>query len=414
MGVGGAAVTPVTLAIITVVFPPAERGRAIGVWAAAVGAAVALGPVLGGLLLENPQWFHWLIGNDWGSVFLINVPIVLVGAVGIVRLVPETRNPEPQRLDLPGLALSVTGLTLMVYGIIHAGDTKDWTAAAVLVPLLAGAAVVALFVVLEKRSSHRSFDVELFANRPYATSLTAVSLSFFAMSGVTFTLPFFLQVVRGYSTLQAGLCFLPFAVGQFLSAPRSAAMVARFGDRAVMCSGLALVVVALGAMSTLEAGTPLAFVLVVFFIFGLGMGNVIAPASTVMQNALPLARAGAGSAVQNTVRQVFGAFGIAIIGTVLATQYAHRLAPALDALPAQFPAAAKDAMSTSVAAAAGGLPAPAVATLRSDAFGAYIESMHVATWISFSLVVLALVVVATRLPRAVAATQAFAPRPGAE
>ncbi|MFM2437288.1 MAG: hypothetical protein RLZ55_94, partial [Actinomycetota bacterium] len=117
MGVGGAAVLPVTLAIITVVFPPHERGKAIGLWAAAVGGAVALGPVLGGLLLEHPEWSSWLTGNDWGSVFLVNVPIVAIGLFFIVRVVPETRNPQPQRLDFPGLLMSFVGLVLLVYGI---------------------------------------------------------------------------------------------------------------------------------------------------------------------------------------------------------------------------------------------------------------------------------------------------------
>ena len=127
MGIGGAAVLPVTLAIITVVFPRHERGRAIGLWAAAVGGAVALGPVLGGLLLQYPNWTNWLTGNDWGSVFLINVPIVVVGLVGIWRVVPETLNPHPQRLDIVGLVISVVGLVSLVYGIIHASRDADWT-----------------------------------------------------------------------------------------------------------------------------------------------------------------------------------------------------------------------------------------------------------------------------------------------
>ncbi len=257
MGIGGAAVIPVTLAIITVVFPPRERGRAIGAWAGAVGGAVALGPVLGGLLLENPQWFSWLIGNDYGSVFLINVPIVAIGMIGIIRLVPESRNPNPQRLDVVGLLLSIAGLTAIVYGIIHAGDTKDWLAASVLVPIVLGVAVIAVFVVMEARSDHASFDVSLFRNRGFAVSLTAVSLAFFALSGVTFTFPFYLQIARGYSTLQAGLCFLPFAVGQILGAPRSAKMVARFGDRAVITVGLLLVAGSLIFLTQLRIDTPL-------------------------------------------------------------------------------------------------------------------------------------------------------------
>jgi MFS transporter, DHA2 family, multidrug resistance protein len=409
MGIGGAAVIPVTLAIITVVFPPRERGRAIGAWAGAVGAAVALGPVLAGLLLENPQWFSWLIGNDYGSVFLINVPIVAVGMIGIVRLVPESRNPNPQRLDVVGLLLSIAGLTAIVYGIVHAGDTKDWLAASVVVPIVLGVVVLAVFVVLEARSDHASFDVSLFRNRGFAVSLSAVSLAFFALSGVTFTFPFYLQIVRGYSTLQAGLCFLPFAVGQILGAPRSAKMVARFGDRAVITTGLVLVTGSLIFLTQLKIDTPLWVVLIAFFVFGLGMGNVIAPASTVMQNTLPLNRVGAGSAVQNTVRQVFGAFGVAIVGTILANQYADRLQPTLTALPAQVPQAAKDALSSTVAAVPEvlgraqqqGLPASAAERLQASAFDAFIQASHVTTWVSVALMVLAALIVALRLPKAI-------------
>ena len=234
-----------------------------------------------------------------------------------------------------------------------------------------------------------------------------MTLAFFAMNGITFTLPFFLQTLRGYSTLQAGLCFLPFALGQIIAAPRSAGMVNKFGYKRVMTVGLALVGTALLILSfSLHLDTPLWVILAVFFVFGFGMGNVMAPASTVMQNALPLARAGAGSAVQNTVRQVGGALGVAVIGTVLATQYAKSLQPALDSLPAQFPSAAKDAMSNSVIAtvkvlgqaAEQGLPASVVEATKATAFDAFLSASHVTTLISAIIVVVAAVLVWFLLP----------------
>ena len=406
MGVGGAAVLPTTLAIITVVFPPHERGKAIGAWAGAVGAAVALGPVLGGLLLEHPSWSNWLTGNDWGSVFLINVPIVIIGIIAIIRIVPETRNPQPRRLDVLGLVISVAGLVLLIYGIIHASETKDWLAASVLVPIIAGILVITLFLVLEARSDHSSFDVSLFRNRGYAVSLVAVSLSFFALSGITFSLPFYLQTVRGYSTLIAGLCFVPFAVGQLLAAPRSAKMVSKFGYRVVMTTGLVLVTLSLLGLARLQLDSPLWFLLLVFFVFGFGMGNVIAPGSTVMQNVLPLARVGAGSAVQNTVRQVFGALGVAIIGTILATQYAANVAPVLDDLPAGVPADVKDAAGESIIATVAvlgeigdaGLPASALAQAQAGAFEAFLSASHVTSLISMTIVAIAAITVGFLLP----------------
>jgi EmrB/QacA subfamily drug resistance transporter len=406
MGVGGAAVLPTTLAIITVVFPPHERGKAIGAWAGAVGAAVALGPVLGGLLLEHPSWSNWLTGNDWGSVFLINVPIVVIGIIAIIRVVPETRNPLPRRLDVRGLVISVAGLVLLIYGIIHASETKDWLAASVLVPIIAGILVITLFLVLEARSDHSSFDVSLFRNRGYAVSLVAVSLSFFALSGITFSLPFYLQTLRGYSTLIAGLCFVPFAVGQLLAAPRSAKMVSKFGYRVVMTTGLVLVTLSLLGLARLQLDSPLWFLLLVFFVFGFGMGNVIAPGSTVMQNVLPLARVGAGSAVQNTVRQVFGALGVAIIGTILATQYAANVAPVLDELPAGVPADVKDAAGESIIATVAvlgevgdaQLPASALAQAQAGAFEAFLSASHVTSLISMTIVGIAAIIVGFLLP----------------
>ncbi|MFM9135677.1 MAG: MFS transporter [bacterium] len=371
------------------------------------GAAVALGPVLGGLLLEHPEWSSWLTGNDWGAVFLINVPIVIAGLIGVWAVVPETRNPHPQRLDIIGLLLSIVGLTLLIYGIINASQTLSWVAGSVLGPMAAGIAVIALFLWLESRSDHKSFDVSLFRNRGYAVSLTAVTLAFFALSGITFTLPFYFQILRDYSTLQAGLCFLPFAIGQILSAPRSAKFVVRFGYRAVMTTGLVFVAISMASLVLVTLSTPLWIILVAFFFFGFGMGCVIAPASTVMQNVLPLERAGAGSAVQNTVRQVGGALGVAIIGTVLATQYATRVAPSLTSLPPQVPEEARTAASESIVATdavlstmqANGAPADLVSTIRQGAFDAFITASHVTYLISVTLVIVAALVVGFLLPK---------------
>ncbi|MBU6347556.1 MAG: MFS transporter [Actinomycetales bacterium] len=406
MGIGGAAVTPVTLAIITVVFPPRERGKAIGTWAAAVGGAVALGPILGGLLLENPSWTNGLTGNNWGSVFLINVPIVIIGIIGIIRVVPETKNPNPQKLDIPGLLISIAGLVALVYGIIHAGTIHKFIDKDVLGWVAVGLGLLALFFYLEKRSDHKSFDVTLFSNRPYAISLTAVSLAFFALSGITFTLPFYLQVVRDYSTLMAGLAFVPFALGQIVSAPRSAKMVAKFGNRNVMTFGLILVGLALAGMTQLREDTPIWAALVAFFCFGAGMGNVIAPASTVMQNALPMSRAGSGSAVQNTVRQVFGALGVATLGTILATTYANNLAPTLAALP-NIPEQAKEALRSTVAAVpqaianaqSNGMPADKAEAFRTEAFAAFTDASHKVAAISATIVFLVAILVITQLPK---------------
>ena len=406
MGIGGAAVLPTTLAIITVIFPPHERGKAIGVWAGAVGGAIALGPVLGGLLLQNPQWSNWLVGNDWGVVFFINVPIVIIGLIAVWRVVPESRNPNPRRLDVVGLLVSATGLVLLVYGIIHASETLNWLAPGVIIPIVAGLIIIGVFIWIEARSENASFDVSLFRHRGYFVTLLSLSLAFFALSGITFSLPFYLQILRGYDTLAAGLCFLPFAVGQLLAGPRSAKTVLRIGYKATISGGLVLVAGALMALMFLGIDWPLWAILIIFFVFGFGMGNVIAPSSTVMQNVLPLARAGAGSAVQNTVRQVFGALGVAIVGTVLATTYAHNVTTVLDRevpmLPEEAGAVAQESIVATVSvlnqAQQQGIPDSIIETARAGVFDAFLSASHVGFAISLGGVLVATAMILFGLP----------------
>jgi DHA2 family multidrug resistance protein-like MFS transporter len=369
MGIGGAAVLPVTLAIITNVFPPNERGRAIGIWAGAVGVAIAIGPITGGFLLEH----FW-----WGSVFLINVPVVIVGLVGIALIVPESTGQHTQRLDPVGVLLSIAGLLALVYGIVHGGDTRQWASPSVWGWIVLGLALLALFVWLELRSDHPSLDVHLFQNREFTVSIAAVTMAFFGLMGATFFLVFYLQLVRGYSPLQAGLIFLPLALGQILAAPRSAKTVARFGPKMVIGTGLLIVAAVYVGLFFAQVDTPLWVLCVLFFFVGVGMGNAIAPATTVMMSTLPLSRAGAGSAVQNTVRQVGGALGVAILGTVLATVYAGQF----DATSVGIPSAASGSLGQTYEAIAslaqaGGLSQAAAAAAVNAANDAFMTAMHV-------------------------------------
>ena len=223
MGLGGAAVMPQTLSIISNVFEPAERPRAIGLWATAVGLGIATGPVLGGLLLDH----FW-----WGSVFLINVPVTVLGAIAVAILVPESRNREAGGIDYVGVLLSIAGLVLLVYGIVQGGDTASWLRLDVLGPIVGGLAILAAFAWYEARIAHPSLDVRLFRDRRLSASVGAIALVFFGMGGVFFFTSFYLQSVRGYTPLAAGLLTVPFAVGQLLLSPRSAGLVARYGAKA--------------------------------------------------------------------------------------------------------------------------------------------------------------------------------------
>src|SRR5271154_532332 len=249
MGLGGAAVMPQTLSIIANVFEPAERAKAIGIWTAAVGIGVAIGPVLGGLLLTH----FW-----WGSVFLINVPVTIVGAVAALVLVPESRNPNPGKIDYVGVLASVLGLVLVVFGVVQGGDGVSWLSAGVLGPLLGGLAVLALFVWHESRIEHPSLDVRLFKNRTLSASVGSIALLFFGMGGVYFFTSFYLQNVRGYSPLEAGSLAVPFALAQFIMAPRSSRLVNRYGVRAVGVVGMTANAVAIAGFAFIGTSSPIA------------------------------------------------------------------------------------------------------------------------------------------------------------
>ena len=325
MGLGAAAVMPQTLSIITNVFDPEERPRAIGIWAMAVGIGVAIGPVVGGLLLAH----FW-----WGSVFLLNVPFTAAGAAAVWLLVPESKNPDPGRIDYVGVLASIAGLVLLVYGIIQGGEKGSWVHAGVLGPIVAGVAVLAFFTWYEARLRHPSLDVRLFRNPRLSSAVGALSLVFFGMLGALFFLSFYLQSVRGYSALQAGLLSLPFAAGQMLLAPRSAALVRRYGTKAVVASGLLVVTAALAGYQMLGTATPIWVLAALFFVQGAGMGSVMPPATEAVMSVVPRERAGAGSALTNVARQVSGALGVAVLGSILAQVYRGQLSPHLGALPA--------------------------------------------------------------------------------
>jgi len=383
MGIGGAAVLPATLSIISAVFDPRERGKAIGVWAGSVGLAVAIGPLVGGALLER----FW-----WGSVFLINVPIVLAGIVAIVALVPESRDPRPGRIDVVGVLLSILGLVALVYGIIDGGE-HGFGRVEPIAASLTGHAVLAAFVWYERRLTHPSLDVRLFANPAFSAAVASVGLVFFAAMGSFFFMTFYLQLVRGYSPFETGLLLLPFAVGQLMFAPRSAALVKRYGPKAVCAAGLGLVALSLAGIGLLGETTPIWILCVIFFVMAAGMANVIPPATESIMSTLPREKAGVGSAVSNTIRQVGGALGVAVLGAVVAAAYREDIEPTVAGLPA----AARESVAGTygVAEALG----PAGQRLIGPANEAFVDAMHLASVGSALVALLGVAVALAWLPR---------------
>jgi EmrB/QacA subfamily drug resistance transporter len=388
MGIGGAAVMPSTLSIIAHVFEPDERGKAIGIWAGFVGIAIAVGPITGGLLLES----FW-----WGSVFLINVPVVVVALAAIAWIVPESKDPDPQGLDPFGVVLSIVGLVLLVYGIIKGGETTEWASAVVLGPLLAGMAVLTVFVLLQRRSRFPMLDVTLFRNPAFSAACGAVTLTMFALFGTVFYVSFYLQYARDYTPLEAGIRLLPVALALAFFAPRSAALVKRFGAKAVCAVGLLLVTISFTGYVFVGTDTSIWYVEVLLFLQGAGMANVMAPATESIMSTLPRDRAGAGSAVNTTVRQVGGALGVAVLGSILSAAYRGGITPSLTGLTA----AAREVAAESIGGTqivAEQLPPAARGPLLLAANDAFISAMHVTALGSALAGVLGVVVVLRWLP----------------
>ncbi|KZF01958.1 MAG: MFS transporter [Rhodococcus sp. (in: high G+C Gram-positive bacteria)] len=312
MGIGAAAVQPQTLSIIQNVFEPDERPKAIGIWAAASGIAIALGPITGGALLE----FFW-----WGSVFLVNVPIVIIGVALIVVLVPESKDPNPGKIEPFGVILSIVALVTLVFGIIEGGNTNDWFQWRSLGAIVLGLTLLTLFIVLERRSAHPTIDVTLFKNRQFSAGTISIALVFFSLMGATFYLAYYLQAIRGYTPLAAGVALIAVAAGVMISASQAAKLSDRFGARYVAGSGLTLFALAMLSYGLVGETTPQWVVEVLMFVLGSGMGLTMTPATNAIMGAVPRDKAGAGSAVNNTVRQVAGALGVAVLGSLLAVAF---------------------------------------------------------------------------------------------
>jgi MFS transporter, DHA2 family, multidrug resistance protein len=306
MGISGAAVLPSTLSIISNVFDPRERPKAIGIWAGAVGLALAIGPITGGLLLEH----FW-----WGSVFLVNVPIVVVALGLMTLLVPDSRNPKPGRLDPVGVLLSISGITVFVFGIVRGGDNGFLSGLAV-ISLVAGVALLTAFILWERRAPSPILDVALFRSSAFSAAVAIIALVFFAYMGLVFVISFYFQSARGFSPLHTGASLIPLAAGQMLVSSRSAGLVERFGPRRVVAFGLTLLTVAFVYYTQAGAHSPTLPLEIVLFFQGVSIACVMPPSTSAIMASVPRTKAGEGSAIGNTSRQVGGALGVAILGAI--------------------------------------------------------------------------------------------------
>jgi EmrB/QacA subfamily drug resistance transporter len=315
-GLGGALMNPSTLSIITATFPPKQRGTAIGIWAGVSAMALAIGPLVGGLLTEHVNW-------NW--IFFINVPIGIAGVLMVPVLIDETRDTShEQRPDIPGLVTSAVGLFALTYGFIEANN-YGWTSARILGSFAIAAVAVATFVTLELRQRLPMLDLSLFRNRTFSGANTAMLFVGLAMFGTFFYVSLYMQQVLDYSPVQAGASFLPMTVLIIAIAPQAGRLADRFGSRWLVGGGMLLLAIMLVYYSRLGLHESFYALLPGLLIGGTGMALTMTPTTAAAMSSVPVDKAGVGSAVLNSMRQVGGSLGIAVMGAVVAASEASSL-----------------------------------------------------------------------------------------
>jgi EmrB/QacA subfamily drug resistance transporter len=392
MGIGGALIMPSTLSILTNVFTvPSERARAIAIWASFTAVGIAAGPIIGGWLLNR---------FSWGAVFTVNLPICAVAFLMGRFLVPNSKDPSAPKLDPVGAVLSIAGLTALLWAIIEA-PSHGWTSGGVLGAFALAAIVLGSFVVWELHSTHPMLDVAFFKNPRFTAASSAITLTFLALFGSIFLLTQYLQFVLGYTALQAGIRVAPHAFFLMIGAPLSTRLVERVGTKRVVTFGLLTVTggLLLFSTATVSSGYPIVFA--AMSIMGIGMGFTMAPATESIMGSLPRDKAGVGSAVNDTTRQVGGALGVAVLGSLLASTYGSSVTSALRSTGVPVPAAAINAAQNSVGAAMelanriGGAEGNRIAT---EARAAFVHGMHGALLAAAGIAFLGALIVFLFLP----------------
>jgi EmrB/QacA subfamily drug resistance transporter len=378
IGLGAALVMPATLSTITGTFPPAERTRAVGIWAGVAGGSSVLGLLCTGVLLE---WF------SWRAAFAVNVVLAAVALAGTIRFVPESSQPGAPRVDTGGALLATIGLVALVFSIIEAPDA-GWLAARTLGGMAAGLAALAGFVLFELRQRHPLLDPRLFSNRKLAAGTLSILIQFFAFFGFTFVSLQYLQGVRGYSPLLAALAVLPLTAAMMPTSRGASALVSRFGARAVCVTGLLLVAAGLAIISRVGTTTPYWLLLSGLVPLGIGMGAAMTPATAAITEALPQAQQGVGSALNDLSREVGGALGTAVLGSIVTAVYRSSLR--LPGVPA--PLVHQAQQSFAIAIHAGG-------PVGTHARTAFVDGIHAGLLYAAGAAILAAISVATLLSR---------------
>lgn len=381
MGIGGAMIMPSTLSILGTVFPDArERTRAIAIWAAMAAVGIALGPVLGGVLLAH---------FSWGSIFMVNLPVVLVALVAGAVLLPNSKDPSPGKVDVLGSLLSIVALVALVFAVIEAPD-QGWTSAIVVGSALLGALAVAGFVAWESHCDHPMLDLRLFRNRGFSIGSLTLMLSYFGALGTYFLYTQQLQFVLGYSALRAGIYSIPFALALVVFSLQTPRFIQRFGTARVAGTGMTIMAVGIALRAFSSADSGFALLLVSLVIIGVGVGLVVAPSTGAIMGSLPPDQAGVGSAINDAARQIGAATGVAVLGSIWSSAYRAGLDG--DAVSSAVPASALEASQDSVGAvlqSAAHLPSAAADELLTAAKVAFVHGSNVANVVGAVVVLVA-------------------------
>ena len=391
MGIGAAFVMPSTLSILTNVFPTRERAKAIALWAGISGSGAALGPLASGLLLEH----FW-----WGSVFLVNLPIIAAALVAGWVLIPKSRDATESPLDPVGAVLSIIGLGALIYAIIE-GPHHGWLSASSALWFGLAAVVLVAFVFWELRNQHPMLDMHLFKNPRFAVSSGGITLVFFAMFGLFFMLAQYLQGVLGYSPLGAAVRLLPISVVMMVVAPQTPKLVNKYGADKIGTTGLGLVAVGMVGVAFFHVDTSYLQLVITMCVLAAGMAMTMTPMTTQLMAAVPRNRAGMGSATNDTTRELGGALGVAVLGSVLASQYTSGVSGAVAGLPPQAREAAEASIGGVlgfVEQAKGTLPQEQLDQLVSIAKNAFVDGLTAAAIVGAVVVALAAVAVKRYLP----------------
>jgi EmrB/QacA subfamily drug resistance transporter len=381
MGIGASAIMPATLSVLTNVFhDPRERAKAIGVWAGVSAIGIAVGPIVGGVLLQH----FW-----WGSVFLVNVPVVIIALALGYLLVPDSKDPHAGKLDPLGSLLSIVGLAVLLWAIIE-GPSNGWTSASVLGGFAVGTVVLVGFFLWELHSSNPMLDVRFFENPRFSAASGAITLAFLALFGTIFLLTQYTQQVLGYSTVEAGAVFVPQSIVLMIFAPLSTRWVRMFGNKAVVATGLFILAVALMLMATFQTDTAAWWVIAITALSALGMAHVVAPATESIMGSLPRAKAGVGSAMNDTTRQVGGAVGVALLGSILASAFRPKVQDLLHGkVPGNLLAKIEDSLGSALGVARDSPSAKPFATRIVDAAQhSFVSGMHAAVLVAAAIAVI--------------------------